>query len=1699
MKKELKDRIIQLVISSCQRIDEDINEEAAESLIDNLMGLYDECPMGLGMRKAREAVKNALTAWASDNHYGGEISDADIQKMMDAVFSEGKSATLTVSDIPAEFYTEDLDDIPPDTVFHGGYRVFDMPEVLHAGEVLAVVNPDHPDHGTKETDKGNHIRGIRLLINLFPEVCSDPEALLTLFNDLYYVFFQGPEPVPVGRDFYRLFNVLKDVLRQIYKYNPQPSCVPYNNYLLYEIISGVSRDLNSGINLDAGPLSNIALIGRIEELFDPENDQVSLDTESLHRALINAVKKHINDEKDADHIADIIQNNPYDLDPENTDPQMPEIPDADKVIELTVPEYEAASYAYKLSGDLFDDVRSDQEFLHRLYFAIHDGYINGTEKYSKKDADSVTRIYHELAKVLEVVFKDNVEEWVRQHSYSDEELIKRKRTKSKKYRSEDIYSLYREIALELADGNPEHVGIYHALYAIAVITEKMTLDELIFEVGDYIQPEDSEDNKRIITACKGIKDFAYDVNQSRDEKDRINLQSVLSIFPPYKKELNGDSEEGTMLSRSLMADFEKMAVDTLINQGVPYQAWEIKSIDKILDWKNEYKKYPMIQDWQGAWSKKASEIAKGADDDFRTALPEEFIASSDDGRFWIEALYIILYGIIIESKSKPYRPLAMAIRYNPPVFDVLEGVGNKSVDFKNAVDAGEELYKNLIEGFEKDGDTFPAIIGQDAAIRKFTDAYEYALMFNKKADRPQAVYLFVGPPGVGKTMLAENAARLLDRPFKRFDMSEYAGGGNDGTADVNGLIGFEKTWKGAQPGVLTTYVDGHPNAILLFDEIEKAGKAVARLFLSILEGARLTDKFTEKTVSFSKTILIFTTNAGKDLYEDNQNTDLSTISDGAVIEALRGTNEKREPKNKKDLDTFPPELVSRFATSNIILFNHLDGIALKNIAKSGFEVVRDESAKSGELLIDLGDKERLSYAYMFSQGKLDARVISSGSRKFLGGKIRDAFKEAGNSLAGIDRQNIQISFAVDTDRLKEGSKEQREIHNLFPPAEGEAISEGRTVSALYITDAKETTTRINWLKIDLVSTYDSFRDQIDKRRDPYDMIIVDLSTGDNTDIYNGEAEGIKCLNALADIPGSQVVCVVAGKGIELSDHDRENIMSRGVSKILPIYGNDESWLNATTDTYIKRSIRALADDGYVLDFDTAIVSEKKTDEKGKPQGIIQVKLTNLRYIEAEVEDADTRREDAQSLVSESGRPKVKFGDIIGADSAKKQLQDIIEYVKNPAKYDIMNCPAPRGLLLHGYPGTGKTMLAKALAGESKMAFIATTGSELVSKGADGVKYVFDLARRKRKAIIFIDEFDALGSVRTGAQTYKEFAVNRLLTEMDGFSNDKKRLIFVIAATNAAFGDRDFSIDVRIDEAVERRFGKSLVVELPLKKDRIVFIGKRLKDMNQSIGDDAISVAADLTGGKSLANIESYLQNCIRHAIRDENENYKKVKMTEDRFLNYLQEELFGDSNEKKTEADQTTAEKKDNPVYHTAIHEAGHALLSYIAGEEPAILTVSGRGNYAGFYLPAEKSDDKIPTKKDLLNKIDVSLAGGIAETVIFGEDMGTTTGVSSDLAKATRIVRNMITKYGMAVGKSNSIAVIRDDRLVDRAIGDTSLSKELLDDINSVLHNEKEKTKEIIEKNRDVLTELADAVYDSKGKYLTGAQIKEILGRINK
>ena len=332
---------------------------------------------------------------------------------------------------------------------------------------------------------------------------------------------------------------------------------------------------------------------------------------------------------------------------------------------------------------------------------------------------------------------------------------------------------------------------------------------------------------------------------------------------------------------------------------------------------------------------------------------------------------------IIDQSSKEYLSMADYLEnldFPPCEDEVIEEAKNSRLTIAEITEKAKQLRSRLSE----------CVLGQAHAINTFIKGYFQAELssFNndKSSARPKATFLFAGPPGVGKTFFAEKIAEELKLPFMRFDMSEYA----DKEANVE-FCGSDKAYKNAKPGNVTDFVAKHPKAVLLFDEVEKAHIVAIHLFLQMLDAGRLRDNFTDDEVSFSDCILIFTTNAGKQLYEDSAQTDLSGTPRKVILNAL-----------KKDVDKngspyFPPAICSRFASGNIVLFNHLDTATLLKIAKR--EIGKQIAVFENQFQIIIEPDENVYSALMFSEGgNADGRTVSNRARTFLSDELFELFR-----------------------------------------------------------------------------------------------------------------------------------------------------------------------------------------------------------------------------------------------------------------------------------------------------------------------------------------------------------------------------------------------------------------------------------------------------------------------------------------------------------------------------------------------------------------------------------------------------------------------------------------------------------------------------------------------------------------------------------
>lgn len=440
---------------------------------------------------------------------------------------------------------------------------------------------------------------------------------------------------------------------------------------------------------------------------------------------------------------------------------------------------------------------------------------------------------------------------------------------------------------------------------------------------------------------------------------------------------------------------------------------------------------------------------------------------------------------------------------------------------------------------------------------------------------------------------------------------------------------------------------------------------------------------------------------------------------------------------------------------------------------------------------------------------------------------------------------------------------------------------------------------------------------------------------------------------------------------------------------------------------------------------------------------------------------------------------IKFSDVAGEDEAKESLAEIVDYLHDPSKYKEVGASMPKGILLVGPPGTGKTMLAKAVAGEANVSFFSMSGSEFVEMfvgmGAAKVRDLFKQAKEKSPCIVFIDEIDAIGKKRegnVGGNDEREQTLNQLLTEMDGFEENSG--VIILAATN-----RPESLDPALTRP--GRFDRRVPVELPDLKGREEILrvhAKKIK-VSQNIDFEKIARMASGASGAELANI---VNEAALRAVR----NGRKTVIQED-----LEEsiEVVIAGYQKKN------AILTDKEKMIVSYHEIGHALVAAKQSHSAPVqkITIVPRTSGAlGYTMQVDEGNHYLMSKEEIENKIATYTGGRAAEEVIFGS---VTTGASNDIEQATKLARAMITRYGMsddfgmvALETVNNQYLGGDASLVCSAETQTLIDKQVVD----LIKKEYEKAKKILTENRSKLDKLAQFLYEKET--ITGEEFMEIL-----
>ena len=440
---------------------------------------------------------------------------------------------------------------------------------------------------------------------------------------------------------------------------------------------------------------------------------------------------------------------------------------------------------------------------------------------------------------------------------------------------------------------------------------------------------------------------------------------------------------------------------------------------------------------------------------------------------------------------------------------------------------------------------------------------------------------------------------------------------------------------------------------------------------------------------------------------------------------------------------------------------------------------------------------------------------------------------------------------------------------------------------------------------------------------------------------------------------------------------------------------------------------------------------------------------------------------------------IHFSDVAGEDEAKENLAEIVDYLHNPEKYTSVGASMPKGLLLVGPPGTGKTMLAKAVAGEAGVPFFSISGSEFVEMfvgmGASKVRDLFQQAKEKAPCIVFIDEIDAIGKKRDGqfgGNDEREQTLNQLLTEMDGFEGNNG--VIILAATN-----RPESLDPALTRP--GRFDRRVPVELPdlAGREAILKVHARKIKLADNVDFHTVARMASGASGAELANI---INEAALRAVRSGRTVVEQADLEES-----IEVVIAG--------YQKKNAVLSDQERQVVAYHEIGHALVAALQSHSAPVqkITIIPRTSGAlGYTMQVDTGDKYLLTKEELENKIATLTGGRAAEEVVFGE---ITTGASNDIEQATKLARGMITRYGM----SKDFDMVALETMSNQYLGgDASLAcsadtqRKIDEKVVEIIRTQHAKAIDLLEKNRDKLDELAK--YLCERETITGEEFMAIL-----
>jgi ATP-dependent Zn protease len=838
-------------------------------------------------------------------------------------------------------------------------------------------------------------------------------------------------------------------------------------------------------------------------------------------------------------------------------------------------------------------------------------------------------------------------------------------------------------------------------------------------------------------------------------------------------------------------------------------------------------------------------------------------------------------------------------------------------------------------------------------------------------------------------------------------MSSY-NGKDDGKM---ALFGIDGAWKNAKDGTLLDFVEkqnGEP-CIVILDEFEKANMEVVLQFLQILESGRTENIFIQGVkglspeayrqrgydsslldrndyTSFSNVYLFFTTNAGRALYEGGKQP-APDLTKEAIIDAIR---KDVNPDTKQSY--FPDAILSRFQTGTVVMFRHLDTNELIQIGQKELIKNIDIIGSKYDLKIEIESKVTI-LLLLKEGGQVDARNFRKIAEAFVRNQITNLGTQLKQEMRNISKVHIGID-PEEKENLNNLMFGEQSIQDVIFVCEDEKklnlfYEMLKSIDGIKIRKTTDYADAMHMVKEEVFSTPLVFAVLPSAKADE-SLTMASVNSALQARSMKNFKEFVEKVKKYNEKTVLDVIDLEHS-----SDETRKDLLYKGVTEIVDFTSA------ADAPKIIQNKVNIIALNNMAFDF----------ARKGKAlkYDIVPVVYDDTAYVRFRFfEKIDNIKSgDDEFLVGQDRMPNVSFDNVVGGNKIKDEASDFISFLKNPKTFVSKGLKAPKGLLFYGPAGTGKTFMAKAIAHEAGVPFIATNGGDIrmgtkEKNGAEILKQYFAIARKYAPSILFIDEMETIALNRTGADPGADTIVNELLAEMDGFDGHDSNPVVVIGATNAGI-DRENHVDGRfLDSAVVRRFTRKFFVDLPCKEDRLEYLMRSLIDKDTKLPiftKEELETAAQMSQGLSFGYMNNAIEIAKRLAVR-ENRNLNKADVE-----NAVETVNYGEARER-------NAASKER----TAYHEAGHACIGCILGGVymPDHATIVSRGDFGGYVSTAGDEKGMTCSKEYIENCVRTALAGRCAEVIHYGEYAGLTDGPSSDIESAYRYIFEMVCHLGM-------------------------------------------------------------------------------------